>query len=656
MGSEGTLGILRCATLKLVPIRQNKLLSVINFSSIIDACEIIPLILELSPSAIELIPQSLIHLARSVPSFSNQLSFVVGDPEAMLVVEFAGDDPGELSKKCADLNKIINWETEPYVALTDKQQKQVWEVRKVGLGILMSRPGNIKPVTFIEDMSVPVDKLSTFVKELDIILKQYGTIADYYGHASAGCLHIRPLLNIKTPDGRTQIRKIAEAAVDLVLRLGGAVSAEHGDGITRGEWIERAYGPRIVQAFKLIKNSADPTGILNPGRIIDPPKMDSYLRYEDGYSPQGWKPCMVFSSNTPEPSKLVEAIEQCNGAGVCRKSGGVMCPSFQATHNEQYSTRGRANLLRAMVSNNFEDHEFAMQAVKETLDKCLACKGCKAECPSATDMAKLKYEYYQHYYSLPDHHRPIRDYLFGYITNIAKYGHYAAPVVNLFLSSEKLGGLREVLFGLSKRRKLPKLSILTIHNHKRKYITDFEKPDCLFLSDAFNEYFFPQTGEDALFILKAVGSNVKLLNTIGAGRTLISKGFLVQAKKHAQKLINEIKRIDPQGRMPIIGLEPSEIYTLKDEYQDFFPNDEYVKSLADRSYMIDEFLLRLAPDKLQWISKKEHINKNDPDRNKCSITWTLLSKSSTTRERWLSNWGCCNGESIEESWIFSRNH
>jgi FAD/FMN-containing dehydrogenase/Fe-S oxidoreductase len=614
VGSEGTLGILRRAKLKLVPIRPNKLLSVLYFSSILNACEIVPQILELSPSAIELVPQSLIHLARSVPSYANKLSFILGDPEALLVVEFSGNDSGELAKKVSALNKITDWDSEPLVASTAEQQKQVWDVRNVGLGILMSRPGDIKPVTFIEDMSVPVEHLAEFVKEMDIILKQNGTHADYYGHASAGCLHIRPLLNVKTPDGRAQIRLIAEAAVELVLHLGGAISSEHGDGITRGEWIERAYGPRIVQALRMLKQSADPNGIFNPGKIIDPPKMDTSLRYDDGYRPLGWKPSMAFSSDSPNSKTIVEAIEQCNGVGVCRKSGGVMCPSFKATMDEQYSTRGRANLLRAMVSNGFETQEMAMQAVKDTLDKCLACKGCKAECPSATDMAKLKYEYYQYYYSLPRHHRPIRDYLFGYISIIARYGYPIAPVINPIISSDILGGFREKFLGISKKRKLPRLSRDTIHKYEKYYYDHTLKPDCLFLSDAFNEYFFPQTGVDALRILNKVGCNVKLLGTIGAGRTLISKGFLNQAKKHAQKLIEEINRIDPEGRIPIIGLEPSEIYTLKDEIPDLLPNDKYVKLLAERAFMIDEFILRPTPDKLQWISKLKIISEDDQDR------------------------------------------
>jgi Fe-S oxidoreductase len=459
-------------------------------------------------------------------------------------------------------------------------------------------------------MSVPVERLGEFVREMDVILKENDTDADYYGHASAGCLHIRPLMNIKTPQGRVALRAIASAAVDLVIHLGGAVSAEHGDGITRGEWIERAYGLKVLEALRKLKQAADPNGIMNPGKIVDTPRMDTSLRYDDEYHSKGWTPVMTFSSQSSDPIRLVEAIEQCNGAGVCRKSNGVMCPSFQATKNEMYSTRGRANLLRTMVSNGFASQEFAMQAVKDALDLCLACKGCKAECPSAVDMAKLKYEFYQHYYTLPGYHHPVRDYVFGYISQIAKFGHPIAPVVNVFLSAPLFAGLRERIIGLSKNRNLPKLSRESLHAKAKIIIENADEHDCLFLSDAFNEYFFPDTGMDALIVLKTAGYRVKILSTLGTGRTLISKGFLVQAKKHALRLVDEIEKIDPTGNLPIIGLEPSEIYTLKDEYIDLLPHDGRMEALAQRAFMIDEFLVRPddngSPRLLKLISQN-HI-------------------------------------------------
>jgi FAD/FMN-containing dehydrogenase/Fe-S oxidoreductase len=602
-GSEGTLGVIRNATLRLVPLNKHSILSVINFSSIIEACDMVSRIMELSPSAIELIPQSLIRLARSVPAYANQLAFVNGDPAALLVVEFSGDDPMKLSDHISLLNRMSQWSSDPYIAESPIQQKQVWEVRKVGLGILMSRLGDLKPISFIEDMSVPVDRLGEFVHEMDAILKNYGTQADYYGHASAGCLHIRPLLNIKTPNGKAELRSIAKAAVDLVLSLGGAVSSEHGDGITRGEWIERAYGPKIIQAFRMIKQAADPNRILNPGKIVDTPRMDTFLRYANEYYPTGWTPVMTFSSHTPDKLRLIEAIELCNGAGVCRKSNGVMCPSFQATKEEMFSTRGRANLLRAMVSKEFASQEIAMQAVKDTLELCLACKGCKAECPSAVDMAKLKYEFYQYYYSLPGNHHLFRDYLFGYISEIAKIGHHFAPLVNYLISTPQFAGLRETLFGLSKNRRLPKLSRISLHAKAKKQREILHKVDCLLLMDAFNEYFYPENGLDALKLLKTLDLQVKILSTIGTGRTLISKGFLTQAKEHAIHLLDEIDLIDPSGMLPVIGLEPSEIYTLKDEFIDLLPNDGRVDALSRRAFMIDEFLLRPGADGAPRLSR-----------------------------------------------------
>jgi len=280
-----------------------------------------------------------------------------------------------------------------------------------------------------------------------------------------------------------------------------------------------------------------------------------------------------------------------------------MCPSFQATQDEMFSTRGRANLLRAMISNSFSTQDIATQAVKGSLDLCLACKGCKAECPSAVDMAKLKYEFYQHYHALPGHHHPMRDYVFGYISQIAKISHSLAPIGNIFLSASFFAGLRESLLGLSRKRTLPKLSRVSFQDKAKSLLRNPADPDCFLLSDAFNEYFFPDTSLDALNVLMALGNRVKILSTLGAGRTLISKGFLTQAKLHARHLVDEIQRRDPRGKIPVIGLEPSEIYTLKDEFIDFLPEDPRVEELAQRAFMIDEYLIRPGSDGNQRLSK-----------------------------------------------------
>ena len=587
-GSEGTLAIIRRMKVRLVPLPQHTILGVMTFQSIGAACEAVPAILERGPSAVELIPQSLIRMARSVPAYAQQLSFVQGDPAALLVVEFSGDQLTNLRQQVEALGEGV------LIAETSKQQSQVWGVRKVGLGIIQSRPGDLKPVAFIEDLSVPVERLGEFVREIDRILDDYGTSAEMYAHASAGCLHIRPLLNLKTIRGVAALREIAERAVDLTLKMGGSVSGEHGDGLARSEWLERMFGSEILNAFKLLKAAADPKGLLNPGKIVttgtrgEIPAMDMNLRYGPAYNTRIWPTSLDFS----QQSGLAAAVEQCNGAGVCRKAEGVMCPSFQATQEEMHNTRGRANLLRAMLTGLFPSTEQAEKTVYEALDLCLACKGCKAECPSAVDMAKLKYEFTNHYYS--HHRRKIRDYLFAYIDLMAWVGHPFVFLVNPALRNPVFAKVIERLVGITHRRKLPKLIRRSFRSQasQLRFSPTSSPEQVLFLSDAFTEFFYPQTGISALRVLDAAGCQVNILPVIGAGRTLISKGFLEPARRHAARLLETIYRLDPEGRLPVVGVEPSEIYTLRDEYLDLFPGDERAERLAMRAFMIDEYLIR----------------------------------------------------------------
>ncbi len=351
-GSEGTLGIIRRARVRLSRLPEHSVLAVLPFASVAQACDVTPAILERKPSAIELIPGSILELARSLPAYAAQVDFfkpfeVEGKaPAAVLVVEFSGSSQPLLLQQAQALRDF----GEVILALSAQEQKKIWNVRKVGLGILLSRPGDTRPWSFVEDLAVPVERLGSFVRAMDEILARHQTSCEIYAHASAGCLHIRPLLNLKSEKGKHDLRSIAEQAVDLTLSLGGSVSGEHGDGLARGEWLERMYGERIMQAFRLIKQAADPLGILNPGKLVatEPgvalPRMDENLRYpQDYHTDLAWQPNLDFSRQ----GGLVGAIEQCNGAGVCRKADGVMCPSFQATKEEMHSTRGRANLLRA---------------------------------------------------------------------------------------------------------------------------------------------------------------------------------------------------------------------------------------------------------------------------------------------------------------------
>ncbi|OGO11334.1 MAG: hypothetical protein A2Y53_04440 [Chloroflexi bacterium RBG_16_47_49] len=614
-GSEGTLAVIRRATVRLLPLPRYTLLAILVYPSLATACDAVPDLLELGPSAIELIPETLVQLARSVPAYAHQLAFLnplishVGksersgqDSPSMLVLEFAGDDRGKLHKQVQSLPVVEG--NPPLLAESAKAQSQVWAVRKVGLGILMSRTGDFKPVPFIEDLAIPVERLGIFVREMERILSEHSTHGDFYAHASAGCLHIRPILNLKSVQGITAMRSIAEQAVGLVLRLGGAVSGEHGDGLARSEWMEQAYGPEVMAAFRELKQAVDPEGIMNPGKILDSPGMDTNLRMGPERRVTTWQPFLSFTSQ----GGLLGAVEMCNGAGVCRKANGVMCPSFQATGNEMHSTRGRANLLWAMFSGRLQQSSITDDVLKEALDLCLACKGCKAECPSAVDMAKIKYEFLQYYYSSGSgRHHPLRDYLFAYIELLAHLGSTFPWLVNFILCNLLTGRVGERFLGLSSNRQLPTLSqhsfstlvskYLGEHSYHKNPLSPKSCPEpVLFLSDPFTEYYHPHVGMAALRALSAAGYQAKIVPVIGTGRTLISKGFLEQARRHALKVLQAIKRLDPDDLIPVIGVEPSEIYTLKEEYLDLLPGDEKVKALTQRTYLIDEFLVRPRGD------------------------------------------------------------
>jgi FAD/FMN-containing dehydrogenase/Fe-S oxidoreductase len=619
-GSEGTLGVFQRLKLRMVQTPAMSILVLLPYRSLEEACESVPGLLEYGPSAIELIPQSLVALAKSIPSYASQLSFVDQlkvngkQPEAFLAVEFFGDEKRQLEQKAALLGK------NGLIAETSDMQKKVWEVRNVGLGILNSIPGDNKAISLIEDLSVPVERLAEFVRELRRILGEHGQTVQLYAHASAGCLHGRFLMNLKTEEGMRDMRSIASEAVALTLSLGGAVSGEHGDGLARGEWLEQAFGSELVKAFKMLKRSADPENILNPGKIVDVPRMDSNLRFGSGYWTKAWTPVMDFSANGGYPGEkgLVGAVEHCNGAGVCRKSGGTMCPSFQALQDEKHSTRGRANLLRAMMSGRFPSEEAGEQAVKEALDLCLACKGCRAECPSGVDLAKLKFEFLNQYYTKRG--RPISDYLFGYIDRFLSIGAPFAPLLNKVMASSFFWKTGARLLGLSPQRKMPLYALQPLGSILRALPEPaMDAEPVLVLLDSFNRYFYPENCYAALRLLIEAGCRPILLPVNGAGRTLISKGLLGAARSHARNVISAVQRCDPKGILPVLGIEPSEIYTLRDEYPDLLGGaykDDVLSGLGDRTFLVDEYLVRPGPDGkkrifrvatiIHYLSQKNH--------------------------------------------------
>jgi Fe-S oxidoreductase len=532
------------------------------------------------PSAIELIPRFIIRQARGVPAYARQMGWVMGDPAALLVVEFSGEQPAALLEEARRIGDVLT------IAESKEDQARIWNVRKVGLGLLDSRPQSERPAAFIEDCAIPVERLGDFVRQVEKILSAHGTEGGIYAHASAGCLHIRPILNLKTARGVGDLRSISEAVLALTLRLGGAMSSEHGDGLARSEFLEQTVGQELVEVIRMLKSAADPDGLLNPGKILDAPRMDRNLRYGTGYTAQGWDTRLSFSRS----GGLDVAIEQCNGQGLCRKDTGVMCPSYQATREEMHSTRGRANLLRALISHPpaIENQNSEIEnSVAQALDLCLACKGCKAECPSGIDMARLKFAFQAEYHKT--HRRQLRDYVFGYFHVTAGLASSFAPLANTMMALPFVRKLTAKTLGITEQRPFPKF---TSRRSRLKQAVPGNKK-IIFLPDAFARYIEPETEQAALDILSQCGYGIEILPVIGAGASLFSKAFLEAAQHHARKVLDALNQIDPTGDVSIVGIEPPEVYFLKDEYINLLPQRSAEIGRRVRStWLLDEFLLR----------------------------------------------------------------
>ena len=584
-GSEGTLAVIRRATVKLVPKPTHTIVAVLPYHSIADACDDVPRLLLHRPSAVELIPRFIIHQARGIPAYARQMGWVAGDPAALLVVEFSGEEPSELLAAARKVGDILT------IAESREDQARIWNVRKVGLGLLDSRPGSARPVAFIEDCAIPVDRLGEFVREIEKILSAHGAEGGIYAHASAGCLHIRPILDLKTSRGVSALRTISEAVLALTLRLGGAMSSEHGDGLSRSEFLEQTYGPELMRAMRSLKHAADPNNLLNPGKIINAPKMDANLRYGTEYRAQVWDSGLSFARQ----GGLDIAVEQCNGQGICRRLGkeaGVMCPSFQATREEMHSTRGRANLLHALIAQppSIENRQSEIvNSVSRALDLCLACKGCKAECPSGVDMAKLKYAFQAEYYKT--HRRQLRDYVFGYFHIVAALASSIAPVSNTLMEIPIVKNIAAQILGITIHRPFPKFVRRRGIGLAAEALRHGDR--IIFLRDVFSHYIEPEVEAAALDILVKCGYDVQVLPVIGAGALFLSKAFVEEARHHAGKVLDGLNQADPTRAAPVVGLEPPEIYAFKHDYVDLMPErSEEILQRMQNVWYLDEFLLR----------------------------------------------------------------
>ena len=435
-GAEGTLAAITELKLNLVPLPQMTALAIVHFDDLFTALSAVPAILEVGPSAVEVLDNLGLTMCREVPEYSRLLqTFLHGQPNCVLITEFYGSSAAELQDKVSRLKEHLQKQNVGATAVTSAfephLQANVWQVRKVGLGLMMSIKGDYKPIPFIEDAAVPVEHLAKYVSEIERFCHDIGTNVAYYAHASAGCLHIRPLINSKKAAEVAKMPQIVNYSVELLHGYEGSLSSEHGDGRARS-WInERFFGPDLYQLYKQVKNIFDPQGIFNPGNIVDAGPMTENLRYGESYQVMPLTPFLDFSHE----QGFDRAIETCNGAGICRKrTTGTMCPSFMVTREEEHSTRGRANALRAVISGQLPADEWSGKRLYDVMDLCIECKACKAECPSAVDMAKIKFEYLAHYHQT--HGKPRRSRLFGNIATLNRIGSGAlAPISNAMLKN-----------------------------------------------------------------------------------------------------------------------------------------------------------------------------------------------------------------------------
>ena len=627
VGSEGTLAWTSALTLQLAPLPSRRTLGVVNFPTLYRAMQCAQHIVTLRPSAVELVDRTMIELARGNPAFRPVIEAAlvktpVSEPEAILLVEFSDEDPvgrlDQLVTLIADLGLPGQ-----VVRMTDaSSQKALWEVRKAGLNIMMSMRGDGKPVSFIEDCAVPLQHLADYVARLTEVFAKHGTRGTWYAHASVGTLHVRPILDMRK-DGAQKMRAIAEEAALMVRGYKGAFSGEHGDGLVRSEWVAWQFGPRLTRAFEEIKSLFDPDGLMNPGKIVKPTKMDDarLFRYPPGYRTQTLQTALDWSAwdvqNDPVADTLTapgsggdpahgfgKAVEMCNNNGHCRKfDAGTMCPSYRVTRDEEHLTRGRANTLRLALSGHIEGG-LASDAVRDALDLCVSCKGCRRECPTGVDMAKMKIEFLHHYHR--QRGMSIKDRLISYLPHYAHWGARLPWLLNLRNTMPGAAALSEKCFGFAAQRSLPSWRSDTFLGGLTYPINADGKvePQCqggagevVLFADTFNNAFEPEVAHDALAVLEAAGYTVHIAlpsdgsrRPLCCGRTFMATGMVDEAKAEARRTLSALMPYIERGAT-VVGLEPSCLLSMRDEFL-VMGLGEAAQRLATSALLIEEFLAR----------------------------------------------------------------
>lgn len=617
VGSEGTLAYTRSITLKLSPLPAAKALGVVNFPTFYQAMDMTRHIVALGPCAVELVDRTMIDLARSNPAFRPIIDgALIGEPEAVLLVEFAGESKAE---QVASLEKLVQLMGDlglpgSVVEMPDASaQKALWDVRKSGLNIMMSMRGDGKPVSFIEDCAVPLEHLAEYTSQLTDVFAKHGTKGTWYAHASVGTLHVRPILDMRR-DGATKMRAIAEEAGELVRRYKGAFSGEHGDGLVRSEWVAWQFGPKLTRAFEEIKDAFDPDRLMNPGKIVRSTKMDdrSLFRFKPGYRVIELQPALDWSAwnvdNDPatdtvsapgtggDPAQgLAKAVEMCNNNGHCRKfDAGTMCPSYRVTRDEQHLTRGRANTLRLALSGQLGQGAFVSDEMRATMDLCVSCKGCKRDCPTGVDMARMKIEFQNQWRQKRG--LKLKDKI---IATLPRWAPWAARLPFVFNLRDTLPGaawLSERWLGFSSKRTLPRWRS-DVFTHRAQSV-EADKADVVLFADTFNNYLESENARAALQVLQAAGYRVHIAaptasdaepnRPLCCGRTYLSAGMVDEARSEARRVVDALRPFVARG-IPIVGLEPSCLLSLRDEFLVMGLGAD-ADALSRHAYLFEEFL------------------------------------------------------------------
>jgi FAD/FMN-containing dehydrogenase/Fe-S oxidoreductase len=612
-GSEGTLAFLTEIKLNLSPLPAAETgLLCVHFNSIDESLRANLIALPYGPSASELIDHYILECTKDNIEQSKNRFFVQGDPGAILVIEFKRDNRDEIREIAAKLEADLRSAGLGYYfpLLFGEDTKKIWTLRRAGLGLLGNLPGDAKAVPVVEDTAVDVQDLPAYIRDFNEILKKYNLHSVHYAHAGSGEIHLRPILNLKTQEGNRLFRLVAEEIAALVKKYKGSLSGEHGDGRLRGEFIPRMIGEKNYGLIREIKRVWDPENIFNPGKIVDTPPMNSMLRYEPGRQTPAFPTIFRFQGQD-----ILQHAEQCNGSGDCRKthlSGGTMCPSFMATRNEKDTTRARANILREFLTHSDKPNRYDNQEIYEVMDLCLSCKGCKSECPSNVDVAKLKAEFLQHYYDANG--VPFRSRLIANFSRTAGLGSLAPWLYNFVMSNKLTGNWVKRFSGFALGRSMPLLyrTTLRAYAHKRKKETahrrekenaagrekenaawreEYPNGRVYLFCDEFTNYNDTETGIKAILLLEKLGYEIVVPEHEESGRTWLSKGLIRKAQKIANRNIRSLGPLITEAT-PLIGIEPSAIFTFRDEYPDLAEEGllESARQLAKNTFLIDDFL------------------------------------------------------------------